>query len=158
MGPVEGQMSALDRAAGLAAFIVDNWGPLRADFRRFYGLDLAEAVGGGPDGWGLGLRDLQDLIAGLPPESAVAARHGWHWTQRDEMAAALVEIAHQNAWATGAIMRASYAAIRRRPPRPQKPLRVPRPIDQSRRGVKARSVADVIAMFTAAGALKDGGG
>lgn len=155
MSEAETPVSALDRALGLSRLIVEEWPALRADFQRFYGMDLADAVAGGPDGHGIGLRDLGDLIGGLPQESALAASQGWHWTTLDELMALTVEITHQGTWASFQTMGASFASagIKTRP-KPPKPLRIPRPGEPDKQKSKSpETVADVISMFAAAGAL-----
>lgn len=58
---------------GLRALLGEHWGELEADFRRFYGLRLSEAVYGkaGTAEGRLPPRELLNLIHQLPPESAL---------------------------------------------------------------------------------------
>jgi hypothetical protein len=54
---------------GLARTLDEYWGPVEADFRRFYRLDLREACWG-PEA--LGVRHLHSLVRNLPADSALA--------------------------------------------------------------------------------------
>lgn len=52
----------------------DQYGPVEADFQRFYGLELAVALYG-PDP--LTWRRIRSLVANLPPDSAFGRQGGW---------------------------------------------------------------------------------
>lgn len=100
------------------------WDDLDADFLRFYGRDLVEAC------WGpkqMGVRRLGALIARLPAESAFQkAVMGGAWSEMHEMVAALLELTHYGAAASGQVAAAHSKGQKFKGPDP-KDLRIPRP-------------------------------
>lgn len=66
----------------LLGILREHYGPLRADFRRCYGLVWV--------GWrvpGVGLRETADLAVYLPAESATKRALGGGWTLAEQLAA-----------------------------------------------------------------------
>lgn len=114
-------MGALDVALGTARLLSDYWDEIDADFARYYGLDLADACFG-PNH--VGLRRLRGLIGGLPHTSALARAMGWAWSDEAEMTAVLVELVHDQAASTRAVVQALGA---KKWSGPKEPLRWPRP-------------------------------
>jgi hypothetical protein len=112
---------ALDTAMGLAVLLADHWNAIEADFARFYGLDLA-ACCFGPDQ--VGVRRLYALVSCLPPSSSLARRLEWSWDEERELAAVLVELSHDIAASSRAMVQALSG---KRWSGPARPLRWPRP-------------------------------
>jgi hypothetical protein len=114
-------MSALDVALGTARLLSDYWDEIDADFARYYGMDLAAACFG-PDH--IGVRRLKGLIGSLPHTSALARAMGWAWSDEAEMTAVLVELLHDQAASTRAVVQALSG---KKWNGPKEPLRWPRP-------------------------------
>ncbi|GAU66658.1 hypothetical protein SSP35_03_03060 [Streptomyces sp. NBRC 110611] len=120
--------------------LTDEYGTaLLADFRRFYGLDLAEALfGSQPVAPSL----LLGLVEELPEDSALAAavRGGPHhrgWTVSAHLLASVIDAVNDAAWIT------AQANSRKRIRRPR---RFPRPAADQRRPA---TVADLARRFGA---------
>ena len=73
----------------LAGLVDEFRGPLSADFRRFYGCNLTDALAGrvGP------LSEVAAWAAHLPPESAVRRAMDPHWQRTPE-----VDLLRENAY------------------------------------------------------------
>lgn len=71
------------------ALLEKSWGPLEADFQRYYTMNLARCCWG-PDQ--VGVRRLLSLIMHLPPDSALARSSGKVWSNQDEAAAFAAEM------------------------------------------------------------------
>jgi hypothetical protein len=112
---------ALDTAMGVVAVLSDHWTAIESDFARFYGLDLARCCFG-PDQ--VGMRRLYALISTLPPSSTLAQRLHWSWDDERELTATLVELTHDIATSSRALVQ-SMSGKRYRGPK--EPLRWPRP-------------------------------
>ncbi len=76
---------------GLARLLTDEWGPLEADFTRYYGADLRMACWG-PTPWSA--RRLLNHIRQLPPDSAYQRSvrgERADWDQQAELLATVVD-------------------------------------------------------------------
>lgn len=88
----------------LVAILRDHRGPLRADLRRFYGLGLADLR------HRCSLLEAADMVAYLPPESAVWRASNPHW-QRSLEVDLLRSVEHDLrvlAWQQGSRKRHEY--------------------------------------------------
>src|SRR5262245_27831042 len=106
---------------GLAALLADNWNAIESDFARFYGLDLGRCCFG--DGQ-VGVRRLYALISTLPAQSNLAHRLGWAWDEDRELRALLLELTHDIAHSSRALVQVMGGKHYKGP---SKPLRWPRP-------------------------------
>lgn len=120
---------------GLARFVAERWDDLDVDFRRFYGLDLADACWG-PDQ--LGVRRLSVYVERLPADSTVARSEGFAWDDLREMTATLVELSHDTAISNRAMV---GSLTGKRFPGPREPLRFPRPTVEVAKAVAETSDA-----------------
>lgn len=112
---------ALDTVNGIVAVLGDHWIAIESDFARFYGLDLARCCFGRDE---VGIRRLHALISTLPPSSTLAHRLNWAWDDERELAATLVELSHDIATSSRALVQTMSG---KRYKGPSKPMRWPRP-------------------------------
>jgi hypothetical protein len=120
---------------GLCELIDEYGAALLADFRRFYGIDLAEALYGSQP---IAPRLLLALAEELPDESALAAavRGGPHhrgWTVTAHLMASVIDAVGEAAWVT------AQANSKKRVRRPH---RFPRPTSPRRRPVTVAALAE----------------
>ncbi len=120
---------------GLCELIDAHGAALLADFRRFYHLDLADALFGDEP---MAPRLLLALAEELPDESAfaAAARGGAQhrgWTVTAHLLAAVIDAVHEAAWVTAQ----ANSKKRLRRPRP-----FPRPATERRRPTTVASLAE----------------
>lgn len=78
--------------AWIVPFLEEYFDEVEADFLRYYGLDLREALWG--EDW-IGVRRICALVEGLPSDSALGRKGdppGGRWSTTDELLAVLIEV------------------------------------------------------------------
>jgi hypothetical protein len=87
------------KIVGLSRTVQERFGPLEADFQRYYGLNLTDALFG-PEP--ISSRRLFNLVVALPPGSATHrdADSSMAWTAGEHLLANIVDLLQENTMLT----------------------------------------------------------